>query len=70
MPERSRRMCPNEACEKYGQPTGIMGGCDCGTALVPFKTQQEIDDEALWALLPDSTKRLITYAIIGGRHAR
>jgi hypothetical protein len=36
---KTRRMCPNETCEKHGQPTGLLGGCDCGTPLVPYKAE-------------------------------
>lgn len=35
----TQRMCPNEACEHHGKPTALRGGCDCGTALVPFSTE-------------------------------
>lgn len=33
---RRKRMCPNADCEKFQQPTGMMGGCECGTALVEY----------------------------------
>jgi hypothetical protein len=32
-------MCPNERCEHYGKPTGLLGGCDCGEPLVPFSAE-------------------------------
>lgn len=59
------RMCPNVECEKHRQPTRLMGGCDCGTKLVPFKTEDEETREALWDLMPQSAKRLVTYAMLG-----
>lgn len=31
-----KQMCPNASCEHFQQATGILGGCECGTALVPF----------------------------------
>lgn len=30
-------MCPNEECQHYRKPTRLLGGCDCGTALVPVE---------------------------------
>ena len=57
-------MCPNAECAKHRQPTGLMGGCDCGTALVPFKTEDEETREALWDLMPAGTKRLVTYMML------
>jgi hypothetical protein len=33
---KGKRMCPNEACLNYQQPTGMMGGCECGAALVEY----------------------------------
>lgn len=33
---KRRQMCPNDACEHFQEPTGVLGGCECGTALVPF----------------------------------
>lgn len=36
---RQQRMCPNERCERYRQPTGLHGGCDCGEPLVPFSDE-------------------------------
>jgi hypothetical protein len=35
----SKRMCPNEACERYREPTGLLGGCDCGAALVSYSDE-------------------------------
>jgi len=34
--DRGERMCPNVECEHSGKPTRFLGGCHCGTALVPF----------------------------------
>lgn len=34
-----RSMCPNEACPRYGQETRLLGGCDCGTLLVRYRTE-------------------------------
>lgn len=42
-----RSMCPNERCEHYRKPTGLLGGCDCGEALVPFVSGEEPSDEIL-----------------------
>lgn len=42
-----RRMCPNEACDHHGQPTGLLGGCDCGTGLVPYRDLTEPTNEQL-----------------------
>lgn len=42
-----RSMCPNASCEHYGKPTGLLGGCDCGEALVPFVSGEEPSDEIL-----------------------
>lgn len=33
---KRRNMCPSPDCAKGGEPTGLMGGCDCGTPLVPY----------------------------------
>jgi hypothetical protein len=59
----SRRMCPNDACEKHGQPTGLMGGCDCGTALVPYRTRDQMVDDALWEIT-SPMKRLVSYSLL------
>lgn len=56
-------MCPNPACPKHGEPTGIMGGCDCGTALVPFKSREQQIDDAMWDLLSPTLKRLVGYGL-------
>lgn len=32
----ARRMCPNPECASYQQPTSMMGGCACGSALVEY----------------------------------
>jgi hypothetical protein len=52
-------MCPNHECERHGEPTGLMGGCDCGTALVPYRTRDEQVDDALWELASPMMKRLV-----------
>lgn len=45
---KRQQMCPNEACERYREPTGLMGGCECGTALVAWKpaepTNQQLEN--------------------------
>lgn len=38
-------MCPNDNCAKYGQETALMGGCECGTALVPYAPPEPTDDQ-------------------------
>jgi hypothetical protein len=43
----SVRMCPNTACEHHGQPTRLLGGCDCGTPLVPWVDPSEPTNEQL-----------------------
>jgi hypothetical protein len=58
-----QRMCPNKACEKHGEPTGLMGGCDCGTALVPYRTREQQVDDALWALASPVMRRLVGYSL-------
>lgn len=59
-----KRMCPNQACEKHGEPTGLMGGCDCGTALVPYRSFEEQVDDALWELASPTMRRLVSYALV------
>jgi hypothetical protein len=66
---KTQRMCPNEHCPKFGEATGLMGGCDCGTALVPYRTADQIISDALWEVTPPHIKRMVTYAILG-RNAR
>lgn len=44
---RGKRMCPNQDCAKYQEPTGIMGGCECGTALVDYYIAP--NDDQLWS---------------------
>jgi hypothetical protein len=43
-------MCPNKECEHFGKPTGLMGGCDCGHALVPYKSLDEQVSDMLWEM--------------------
>lgn len=31
---KTKRMCPNNQCPKFAQPTSLMGGCECGSAFV------------------------------------
>ena len=59
-----RNMCPNEACEHYGRETHFLGGCHCGTALVPFRTREQQVDDALWELASPTMKRLVGYALV------
>lgn len=47
----SGRMCPNRACGHYGLPTRLLGGCDCGCALVPFRNPTEPSNEQLARLV-------------------
>jgi hypothetical protein len=47
---RQKRMCPNPECEKHGQPTGLLGGCDCGAPLVAYKPPEPNDDQ-LWNVM-------------------
>lgn len=56
-------MCPNETCDRYGIATGLMGGCDCGARLVPFRTIDQQVGDALWALTAPTMRRLVGYAL-------
>lgn len=38
-------MCPNESCARYRERTRLMGGCDCGTHLVPFAAPEPTNDQ-------------------------
>lgn len=58
-------MCPNPECVKHREPTGLMGGCDCGTALVPFKSEDDEIRDALWEVTPPHIKRMVTLAMLG-----
>lgn len=69
-PAKRKRMCPNDRCEKFNQPTGLMGGCDCGTALVPYQTMDEMVDDALWKLASPTMKRLVGYAMVADMDKR
>lgn len=62
MPKR-RNMCPSESCERYGVETGLMGGCECGTALVAFKSREQQIDDAMWEALSPTLKRLVGYGL-------
>lgn len=42
---KGKRMCPNEGCEHYGKPTRLMGGCGCGTGLVPFGLPEPTNEQ-------------------------
>lgn len=44
-------MCPNEQCEHHGKSTGLLGGCDCGTALVTYCDPSEPTNEQLGRLV-------------------
>jgi hypothetical protein len=60
---KRRQMCPNADCEKHGQPTGIMGGCDCGTALVPYKsepTDEQLERTMVAMGIPANTAVMMT----------
>jgi hypothetical protein len=61
-------MCPNETCERFNQPTGLMGGCDCGTALVPYKSLDDQVRDALWDVTPPAMKRMVTYGLLARLH--
>jgi hypothetical protein len=41
----NQRMCPHETCEHYRVPTVLLGGCDCGTALVAYRDASEPTNE-------------------------
>lgn len=58
-------MCPNESCDRYGVETGLMGGCECGTALVTFKTVDEQINDTLTEIFTESHKRLGFYYMLG-----
>ena len=60
---KGKRMCPNEACGRFNQPTGLMGGCDCGAALVPYKSLDDQVNEALWNLMSPGIKRMVPFAL-------
>ncbi len=45
------RMCPNEACESYRVATRLLGGCECGSALVAYATEVEPTNEQLARLV-------------------
>lgn len=55
---RHKMMCPNEACDRYGQETSLMGGCDCGTPLVRYKTRDELISESITEIFVESLWRL------------
>lgn len=38
-------MCPNEACAKYREETRVLGGCECGTALVPWAPPEPTNEQ-------------------------
>jgi hypothetical protein len=42
---KRRHMCPNRECERYGVETGLMGGCECGTALVPYAPPEPTNEQ-------------------------
>lgn len=42
---RRKQMCPNETCEHYREPTGLMGGCSCGVALVPYTPPEPTNEQ-------------------------
>lgn len=46
-----RQMCPNEMCGHYRVATRLLGGCECGVALVPFLTEHEPTNEQLGRLV-------------------
>lgn len=60
---RGKRMCPNEVCDRYGVETGLMGGCDCGVQLVPYRSRDQQIDDALWDLTAPTMKRLVGYVL-------
>jgi hypothetical protein len=43
----SVRICPNEACGNYRKRTRLLGGCGCGTPLVPWVDPVEPTNEQL-----------------------
>lgn len=62
MPKR-RNMCPDETCERYGVETGLMGGCECGTALVAFKsepTDEQLERTMVAMGIPATTAVMMT----------
>lgn len=42
---KAKRMCSNIDCERYGDPTGLLGGCECGSPLVPYAAPEPTDDQ-------------------------
>lgn len=62
-------MCPNRDCSRHDEPTGLMGGCDCGTPLVPYKTLDQQVDDAIWDIASPGMKRLVGAALFGQMEA-
>lgn len=60
MRAKRKNMCPNEACERYGEVVSVMGGCDCGTALVPYLTPEE----RAWRASSPAVRRLVGYMML------
>lgn len=56
---KRKQMCPNPDCERHAQPTGLMGGCDCGAQLVAYlpqfvePTTEQLARFAVTCLKPD-----------------
>lgn len=53
-------MCPNAACEQFQHPTGLIGGCDCGTALVNYyvpPTDEQLENFARAILTAEAARQ-------------
>jgi hypothetical protein len=42
---RRKNMCPNSDCARHGEPTGLMGGCECGAPLVPYAAPEPTNEQ-------------------------